>query len=310
MNETRFLEEVTQYEKNQKRRSVYSLKLLQIAGEQMASVANCLALKNPSRAFLIGCEAALKGIELKKSALGVTSDDFEKIINATVDIITQAVYENRSNKAIQELLKRLTQFILITTIGLTGLAIEEAKKEIKHEQEKERARLLEELVVGLFFTTDFPKILFREMGNSLEASKEGVHFISTIWESMALGSLMISYAQDKEPLSVSVVDLVLERLLNNVTLIDQFIGDKIETGELDMSEIHKIRSFFQQIILSLENQDIDLFANTFWTLLEANGIFIEALKNDCEHIKQMFSTFAYAFEIEMQSTKTAVNFVG
>lgn len=305
-----FAEDVVKFEENQKKRPAGSLKMLQVASEQMSCVTSCLGLKSLSRALLIGCEGALRGIVSDKSALGIVSPDFDNIASWVGAALNRIVFADKADPGTRRMLKHVTEVVLIATVGLTWIGMAEAKKEMPGKEDREGFNLLEELLVGLAFTTDFPKLIFREIGDSLTASKEGSKLIAAIWESAALGCLMIAYAKGNEPLEVSILELVLGKLQNNLMEIDRSLGDKIERGELDAGNVGEFRSFLRQIILSIENQDIDSFVDSCLMLLASNGISTEHLKTDCEMIKQMFSTFSYAFEAGMTSKQTAINFVG
>lgn len=303
-----FVEQVERFEDAQKKRAFgRPLKIISVASEQMALITSCLELKTHSKSFLIALEGALKGICIERSALGFVSTDFEKIVESIVSVINEEVYDHKADLGTRKLLKYYTEMVLILSIGTTSLGVNATKKEMKEKQDRDQ--ILEELFIGLVYTTDFVKIILKEIAESLLASKDGVIFMASIWESIAIAALLIGYAQTGATLAANLVEMAFGRLQADLMEIDQLLGGKLEREEIDVQRLGFMRSFLQQIIFSLENQDRENFVNSCLALLGTYHFSKDKLKQDCERIQKMFTLFIQALDAGKSHGQTAIQII-
>lgn len=264
-----------------KRKAPTKLKVLaHILSELNDSVLAC-SKNHVSRSLMIGLSAALRGIKKSESQLGLFSDDFDALAESMAGSLARLA-QLKDEKASKWLLK---QYIVLTAIVTAGALYLAARSKAAPDT------LKLELMTNLLFYTDYPKEIFTQMVETLEATKIGQELVANSLELFSLLVATMVFSKGSLAMDERLLETLLPRLGGCIDNIDRSLTE-VKTAE--DTALSLFRAYLQQIKIAIELQDIDPLVKTISEIVESYGLSHAHLNADLEAIKKLFRNYEEA----------------
>lgn len=265
-----------------KRKPPAKLKALaHILSELNDSVLAC-SKAHVSRSLMIGLSAALRGIKKSESQLGLFSDDFDALAESMASGLARLT-QLKDERASKWLLK---QYIVLTAIVTAGALYLAARSKAVPDT------LKLELMTNLLFYTDYPKEIFTQMAETLEATKIGKDLVANSLELFSLLVATMVFSKGNLAIDERLLETLSPRLSSCVDKIDRSLTE-VKTAE--DTALSLFRAYLQQIKIAIELQDIDPLVKTIAEIVQSYGLSHAHLSVDIEAAKKLFRSYEEAF---------------
>jgi hypothetical protein len=246
---------------------------------QYASIIGILELKGVSRAHVIGLSACMENLCNPASNLSLFSGSLDLAVEKLADGILSVACKKKPTPAASKLVKWWLILSLMTVVGLLELG--KAKERVYKEEEiPPDVDFQNELLLLLFFASDYPKIVFKEMGEAVNVPRERISTFTALFELLALVFALIASSKEEEGLKTELVEDLAPKLLQDLDLV---LSSLEETDQAGSS-----RPFLEQIRTSLEKGERDNLILICQDLLESGGYSRETLFKDVSAMKELF----------------------
>ncbi|KAF3362293.1 hypothetical protein PHSC3_001122 [Chlamydiales bacterium STE3] len=300
-------DQVKRFDDQTKRKETAKLKILTKFLSDFNLITQAYGLTHASRSLLIGLAGCMKGILKSESQLGLFTDQFDFLAKKLASALADVQSFGKDSSKVQ-LLQWYLEIVLIGVIGLLYLATKQKKEQKKDvEGNKSQHAFKQELIISLFFYTDYPKDVFQQMAKSLGVKEKGAEFIACSLESLALLAIIFAFSKE-QPLDSHLLEILFPRLEGCLNVIDRQLAEATFVDE-DPSK-SKFRAFIQLARIAIERQDIEPFIYGFTQVLQAYELSESSLKEDVEAIQKMFRNYEEAFYAPTQQQVNTVNLLG
>lgn len=306
-----YRDQVARLAEQTKRKSPAKLKAIAQYLSELEAITQAYGMRGVSRSLVIGLNTALRWLKRSQSGLGLFSDDFEGLAESCSKQLAKISFKQPDGASIR-LLKGYIEIVIITVAGLLHLAAKQSPKRKEDEEEIDESVELfrKELIVSLFFHTEYPKEVFYQMAETLEATKTGAKLIAEVLEAIALMTALTTFSSKKAALDENLLKSLIPRLSSCLDKISKDLAEAQRSGEEEGIETAAMRAFLRQIKMAFEQQDIDTILKTFTDIFETYGFLKEHLKADIEAIKTLFDLYEEAFLAKRQQQTMAVDVIG
>lgn len=266
-----------------------------------------------SKIFILGAASALKGIKKSESQLGLFSDDFENLTELMATELASNSF-SKVDAGVKRVLKWYIELILITVIGVLHLAAKPPSRLNDEVNEIERTEVFEnifknELILRLFFSTEYPRDVFKEMAESLGAKDRGCQLMINAFEGAALIAATLSFANGDVELNGKYLENVFPRLKGCIEKMIVYLPESTFNGEGEV-KTGDFKAFLRETLMALEQQDPISLIHVYSDVIENYGLAEKNLNQDIKAIKKMFTHYEEAFKaLSMQRVNT-VDMVG
>lgn len=272
---TKYVENVQALDENSKRKGLPAGGSLNDFYSRYAFICSLLELKKVSQAHVFGLSACMKNLCGKNSSLCLLSLAFEQMTEKLAGGILTLTLKKKSSPAVQKLVQWWLMLSLMAVIGL--LELKAAKQSQRQEEIPPDVDFQNELLLLLFFATNYPKIVFKEMAESIEIPQEKIATFTALFELLALAFALSALSKEEEGLKRELVNDLLPNIEKNLALVLSALG-----------ETDRTRSFLEQIQIALEKDEIDNLTLICQDFLESEGYSRELLFKDISAIKSLF----------------------
>lgn len=273
---SKYVEKVQTLNEQTKRKPLPSCTAMSDFFNQYTSLCGMLELKGVSRVHALGLSACMENLCGSKSALSLLSESFNQTAEKLAEGILTIALKKKPTPAKLQLVKWWLILSLMTVVGLLELG--KAKEApYKNEAIPPDIAFQNELLLILFFATNYPKIAFTEMAEAVEVPQERVSIFTAIFELLSLGFALIASSKEEEGLKSEFVEDLAPQVQKDLAII---------LSALD--ETDKTRSFLEQIQISLEKGENDNLILICQDLLESMGYSKETLFKDVSAMKNLF----------------------
>jgi hypothetical protein len=285
----------------QKNRPLKALQVLGDYAQHYSDLTGILELGKVSKTHVIGLMGAMGNLSRSRSALGLFSDDFEKVTGELAIMIVALTLRNPPLLAVQ-LVQWWLELTAMAVVGAVELARQatEPKKEVYYDPE-----FRDELLQILIFSSDYPQYWFYEMGDAVGVEKQKIPLFGAIFEALAIVLALTACAKDVDALRTEWVENLVTRLQRNV---DKIL-EALDMGESSLEGSGE-RAYLEEIRLSLERRNIEGLIQTWLDLLEASGYSRELFKGDLDNMKTLFFHFKEAYQASKKTKSAQMHMVG
>lgn len=291
-----------------KRRPPDELKALSDFFEHYAKVISVFELKNGTQTEVLSMHAALLGIKKSESATGFMSDYFEDLCQRAAAGIAALAFKELP-PAGMEMLERWVELTAFCTIGLLEWAKPIAVQEKEEDEKKAIAvdpKFYGELVLTLFFYSDYPRQCFLKMAESLGAEGEAKEKIVNAFEMITEVAAIIAYSKKDEWFEEPLLTALKTKLSEHVEKMNSWLDEASMEERLQVN----FRGILGELALALEKEEPEAFRQLFFDLLESASFPQEAMQEDVKAMKQIFVNFNAAYKAAKENKSTAINFIG
>lgn len=277
-----------------KRKPLKSLRCVSDQFDNYAWIAGLFELKKISKTHLIGLTAALQQLRKSESALGLFSDQFEECCMKAASYIGQRILPEA---ALAE--KKLIQYwIELMVIGEVAL-LEMARKKDAAVSSDEEFR--DELLLLLFFSSGFPKAVFREMSAGLGITGKSEKIFISMMRIIAFLTAVLAYSDAEGWFRPNNIDNLRPHLLRDLMILAE-ASDSAQSGPM--------RAYIEQMQLAIEKHDMPALKQTISDLLESNGYLPDNLKVDIGEMKGLFNQLKDAYQAAKETKTNVIHLVG
>lgn len=269
---TKYVESVQTLNENTKKKPLPSGKALSDFYERFAFISGLLELKGISQAHVLGLSACMENLCGTESSLSLFSKSLEQIAEKLASGVLTITLKKNPTPAVQKLVQWWLILSLMTAVGLLEMG---KAKETKHKvgDIPPDIAFQNQLMLLLFFGTNYPNIVFKEMAEAVKVPPERVGIFTALFELLALTFALISFSG--EELKEEFVYDLLPRINKDLNLLLPEVEDNT-------------KAFLEQIRKALEKGEIDNLQQIFRDLLESEGYSQEALQKDISAMKGLF----------------------
>lgn len=294
-----------------KRKETKKLKAVAHYLTEMNAIAEAYALEGVSKTLFLGLNNALRNIRKSESALGLVSDDFERLAEKLAEGLSQVCFKKEDPVA-TKLLKYFLEMVVIGVCGLIHLATKVKKKgnpkEFEEEEKSEDLDLkyYKELVLNLFFWSEYPKEVFHQMAQCFETSKMGFEILKEALETIGLLTALMALSEKE------IDEKYLKSLIPRFSFCINQLSQDLTEVKAEESEIENaaMRAWIRQAKMACEQQDVDSLVSTFGEILQSSGFQEQHLKEDIEAIKKLFEDFEEAFLAKKSQKAMSLEVIG
>lgn len=301
-----YLEQMERFNEQTQRKKPEKLKAVAQYLNELNWIAQAYGMKNVSRSLIIGLSTAFRGIKKSESGLGIFSDDFE----ACAETIAAGIAKMSLKKSDMPVIRLLKWYIEIAIIGVVGLLhlTEQPKKQATENEEIDESEdhFRNELILNLFFHTEYPNEVFYQMAETLDVKEGNRELIKEVLQGVVLIAALMGFSQGTSTIDEQLLRSLIPRLSH---CLDK-IAKRLTEINVSEDESVAIRAFLRQTKLAFEQQDIEASLNTFREIFESYGFDIEALKEDIKEIKEMFDTYVEAYTAKNRQQVMTVDVIG
>lgn len=304
---------IIRLEENAARKTIPKLKVVgkMLTELKWASIAS--SATDASKIFAFGSAIVTNGILKSESQLGFLSDDFDRLAETTAEGLSQQGFSKRDDGTTR-LLKKYIEIVFIGVIGLIHLATK-PKESFKTEEESEitdrfAEQFKNELILRLFFCTDYPKDLFKELAESLGSTGKRLNIMVNALEASALLAAAMSLSTKEAVIDQVYLENIILRLKRCVRDLENDIAEPNSAGENE-NQIAIFKAFLRQATMAMEQQDMNSLTKVFSDFIETYGFSKELLMTDIRAIKRMFDNYEEAYSAMSQKRVIAgVDMIG
>lgn len=294
----KYIEKVDRQLNGSQRKNPHVLKGLADFSENYATLARMFLSEKISRAHVIGLKSALHGLFTEKTPL--FTESFGKIIHLLSKVLSEKVLKKNFSQS-EEILEGWIQLVLLVSIGIIDTARENQR--ISKKEKSVDTPFRDELLLLLFFHSEYPRHLFKEMGEALEIESSDLPFFISSFETLAILASLCTLSKTPGEWGDLPIERIAPRLLQNIDLISRSLDkegqDKIFWG----ATLEKMR-------LALEQKELEELVPIWVEFLEELGYSKEHFSSDLAEIKKLFSRFKIAYRESQENKSTLVNLVG
>lgn len=295
---TKYVERVQNLNEQTKRRPLPSCKAISDFYERFATLAGILELKGVSRAHVVGLSACMENLCGTGSSLSILSGSFHQITEKLSSGVISITLKKNGSLAVQKLVQGWLMLSLMTVVGLLELG--KAKEmPLKEGAIPPDIDFQNQLLLLLFFATNYPKIAFTEMAEAVEIPQERVTIFTALFELLALAFALIASSKEDEGLKEELVEDLASRIQKNIDLL---------LPALEGTD--KTRSFLEQIQISIEKGETDNLILVCQDLLESEGYSKDALYKDISAMKSLFIRLKQACQDAKSAPSNVIHMVG
>lgn len=263
-----------------------------------ATFAKMFATNAISKSHVIALKSSLTGLWNGETSLFSTS--FQNAITLLGKAISEKVNSTPQAKEIIESWIFLTLFI---PVGLLDLAKEPSKTD-----EPIDSLFKDELLLTLFFHTEYPRHLFRQMAEALEVESLNQPFFISSFETLALFTSISTLANTLESTPQIILESISKRLLTNIDRIEA----SIKEGGWNRQEQDSLfwSATLMRIRLALEKREFEEVIRIWIEFLEELGYSKEHFSSDLSQMKDLVKRFKTAYRESQENKTTHIHLVG
>lgn len=244
-----------------------------------------------SKSLLISSNAALEGIYSGNTAF--LSQDFKKLSEGVASGLKIACLPDESDLK-TDLLSNLIGATLISLIGLTFLAIEEAKPD--EDEYPSNMDIYPELISRMYFRSDIP---FSYLESMLEA----------------LGSNSIRAEKGARGLEGLLIIFILTAFAKEAAEFIEAMQAKLEASFKALDEILpadfvEIKAVIAQMRRAIDAKNYNLLTKGVQDLSQRYGINQQNIRNDIQNIKRLYQNLKTYIVEGLEKKSNVVTFIG